>query len=51
MHYNHVNFHRTLREEQKELQKQKNEPVNKWQKKQEEEIAKKAGWNKLKSNY
>ena len=38
-------------EEQKKLQKQKNEPVNKWQKKQEEEASKKAGWNKLKSNY
>lgn len=35
---------------QKELQKQKNEPVNKWQKKQEEQAAKKAGWNKLKNN-
>lgn len=35
-------------ESQKELQKQKNEPVNKWQKKQEEQAAKKAGWNKLK---
>ena len=37
-------------EKQRELQKQKNEPVNKWQKKQEEEAAKKAGWNKLKAN-
>ena len=37
-------------EVQKQLQKQKNEPVKKWQKKQEEQSAKKAGWNKLKSN-
>ncbi len=37
-------------EQQKQLQQQKNEPVNKWQKKQEQEAAKKAGWNKLKSN-
>lgn len=37
-------------EAQKQLQKQKNEPVNKWQKKQDEVAAKKAGWNKLKSN-
>lgn len=37
-------------EEQKRLQQQKNEPVNKWQKKQDEAAAKKAGWNKLKSN-
>ena len=37
-------------DEQKQLQKQKNEPVKKWQKKQEEQVAKKAGWNKLKSN-
>ena len=37
-------------EEQKKMQKQKNEPVNKWQKKQDEAAAKKAGWNKLKSN-
>lgn len=35
---------------QKQLQQEKNEPVNKWQKKQEQEAAKKAGWNKLKSN-
>ena len=37
-------------EAQKKLQEQKNEPMNKWQKKQEEQAAKKAGWNKLKSN-
>ena len=37
-------------EQQKRLQQQKNEPVNKWQKKQDEAAAKKAGWNKLKSN-
>lgn len=37
-------------ESQKQLQKQKNEPVNKWQKKQEEQAAKKSGWNKLKGN-
>ena len=36
-------------EQQKKLQKQKNEPINKWQKKQEEEATKKAGWNKLKT--
>ena len=33
---------------QKQLQKQKNEPINKWQKKQEENAARKSGWNKLK---
>lgn len=33
---------------QKQLQKQKNEPANKWQKKQEENAARKSGWNKLK---
>lgn len=35
---------------QKQLQQEKNEPVNAWKKKQEQEAAKKAGWNKLKSN-
>ena len=33
---------------QKQMQKQKNEPANKWQKKQEENAARKSGWNKLK---
>ena len=33
---------------QKKLQQEKNEPINKWQKKQDEQAAKKAGWNKLK---
>ena len=33
---------------QEKMQQQKNEPVKKWQKKQEENAAKKAGWNKLK---
>lgn len=37
-------------EDQKKLQQEKNKPINKWQKKQEQEAAKKAGWNKLKSN-
>ena len=37
-------------ETQKQLQKQKNEPANKWQKKQEEEKAKNSGWNKLKNS-
>ena len=36
-------------ETQERMQKQKNEPVNAWQKKQDEKAAKKAGWNKLKS--
>ncbi|MBR1949196.1 MAG: hypothetical protein IKA30_05335 [Alphaproteobacteria bacterium] len=37
-------------ESQKQLQEEKNAPVNKWQKKQEEQAAKRAGWNKLKTN-
>jgi hypothetical protein len=35
-------------DEQKQMQKQKNEPTYKWQKKQEENAIKKSGWNKLK---
>lgn len=37
-------------EEQKAILKEKNEPIKNWQKKQQENAAKKSGWNKLKSN-
>lgn len=37
-------------DEQKALQQQRNEPIRKWQKQQQTETSRKAGWNKLKSN-
>ena len=37
-------------EEQKALIKKKNEPVKSWQKEQQNNVARKSGWNKLKAN-
>ena len=37
-------------EEQKQLLQKKNEPCRQWEQKQQEQSAKTAGWNKLKSN-
>lgn len=37
-------------EEQKQLLQKKNEPIRQWEQKRQEQAAKTAGWNKLKSN-
>lgn len=37
-------------EEQKQLLQKQNEPIRKWEQKQQEQTAKTSGWNKLKSN-
>ena len=37
-------------DEQKALLQQKNEPVRSWQKEQQQDAARRSGWNKLKAN-